>query len=63
MTEDDTYKRLRGLTRQEASDMYNYLYRIGIDSPETHTMGDVWDYVNEKLKPYGWTCDMLDNIV
>ena len=60
MTEDDTFKRLKGLTRIEADVLYNHYYKLGMDSPDTHTIGDVRDFVDKKLRLYGWTCDMLD---
>ncbi|HEY6437379.1 MAG TPA: hypothetical protein VIY47_12375 [Ignavibacteriaceae bacterium] len=59
MTEDDTYSRLKGLTEEEADKMYDYLYRMGMDSETTMTIQDVIDFVNERLRPYGWSVERL----
>ena len=62
MTEDDTFKKLKGLTREEADEMYDYLHQLGMDSPTTVTVQDVIDFVDERLRPYGWTTAMLDDL-
>ena len=59
MTEDDTFKKLRGLTKEEAEEMYDYLHQLGMDSPTTITIGDVLDFVNVRLVEYGWTIEKL----
>lgn len=59
MTEDDTFKKLRGLTKEEAEEMYDYLHQLGMDSPTTVTIGDVLDFVNVRLVEYGWTIEKL----
>lgn len=55
MTEDDTYEVLKGLTRDEAEKMYDYLHRLGMDSPETITVADVDNFVDKGLARYGWS--------
>lgn len=60
MNEDDTFKKLQGLTQAEASEMYDYLYQLGMDSPTTKTIQDVRDYVDERLRPYGWTSAKIE---
>lgn len=59
MTEDDTFTRLRGLTPVQAREMYDYLFPIAMDSPTTITIGDVDDFIDERLRPYGWSLKML----
>ena len=61
MTEDDTFNRLKGLDREQAVQMYDYFYRIAMDSPSIITVADVRDYIDNKLRSYGWTVSMLDD--
>jgi len=64
MSEEDTYKRLRGLTYDEAFDIYKRItdfYRLD-NTPLP------WDIVrveiDKELRPYGWTYDrMLETII
>jgi len=60
MTEDDTYKKLKGYSANEAIIAYHKFYREGLESTETSTMADVWDYVESRLQAYGWTCDRVE---
>lgn len=62
MTEDDTFKRLRGLTQQEASDMYDKVYEEAMQSEGTVTIKDVKDYVDRALRPYGWSVERLEDL-
>lgn len=59
MNEDDTFKKLKGLTKEEASEMYDYLHQLGMNSSTTRTVGDVLDFVNIRLMEYGWTLEKL----
>ena len=63
MTEEDTFKKLKGLTYEEAEEMYNYLHRLGMDSPTTITIQDVIDFVDERFREYGWTVTKLENYI
>lgn len=60
MTEEDTFKRLKGLTLDEAELLEVEFHQAGMDSPDTVTIGDVCRYVNERLKPYGWTTELIE---
>jgi hypothetical protein len=60
MTEDDTYKVLKGLTRVEAEKMYDHLFQMGMDSPETITVYDVENFVDKRLVRYGWSIYRLN---
>ena len=62
MTEDDTFKKLKGLTKEEAEEMYDYLHRLGMESPDTRTIGDVLDFVEVRLIEYGWTLEKLGKV-
>jgi hypothetical protein len=62
MTEEDTFKKLKGLTWQEANEMFSVLYRQGMDSPTTYTLKDVEDYVDIGLRPYGWSIAAISQL-
>ena len=62
-TEDDTFKMLRGLTASEARAMYLKLYAEAMKSSTTFTVGDVHNYVDVRLRKYGWTMDIIDVII
>lgn len=61
MKEDNTFKKLKGLTREEALVMYNDLCNLAIKSPDIFTVKDMHNFANEKMRGYGWTVDMLDD--
>jgi hypothetical protein len=63
MTEEDTFKKLKGLTYEEAEEMYDYLHQLGMDSPTTITIQDVIDFVDERFREYGWTVAKLENYI
>jgi hypothetical protein len=60
MTEEDTFNRLRGLTRMEARYIYDYLYDEAMIAEGTVTIQDVRDWVNRGLRPYGWSMEQLE---
>ena len=59
MTEDDTFKKLKGLTREEAEIMHNKLYQKF--SKTSKTVGEVKDKIDIVFLSYGWKCSMLDD--
>ncbi len=59
MNEDDTFKKLKGLTKDEVLIVYQKLYDEAMQSSSTITYGDVCDYIDDRLKPYGWTADKV----
>ena len=61
MTEEDTFLRLKGLTRKQADEMHDYLYQLAISSSTTRSVKDVVDFIDRRMRVYGWTCDMLDD--
>jgi hypothetical protein len=59
MTEDDTIKRLRGLTYHECLEMYTtYYLKFHNQNPGSNVV-DGWDSVDKILAPYGWTCQKM----
>lgn len=61
MTEEDTFIKLKGLTYDECVEMYtsHYLHYVSTHKYQTHD--DVWNYVDTILKPYGWSCRLMDD--
>lgn len=59
MTEDETFNRLKGITRDEAFKMFDSLYGHGIKN--TYTPAEFRDFVDDRLKPYGWSIEKLAN--
>lgn len=59
MTEDDTYKVLKGLTRAEAEERYHILFELAMASHDTITMEDVEKFIDLRLAPYGWSARKL----
>jgi hypothetical protein len=59
MTEDDTFKKLKGLTREEAEKMHSKLWRKF--SKVSRNSGEVMKKIDVIFAPYGWKCEMLDD--
>ena len=57
MTEDDTFKRLQGLTFREAWEMYKCL--LNTLKYEVSDLDDLVLKIDDKLIKYGWTVDRL----
>lgn len=67
MNEDNTYKRLKGLTKEEALDIFEDVFREVVT--ELTEMGAsvtggipyslLSERTNERLKPYGWSHERL----
>jgi len=55
-TEEDTFKRLKGLTYSECLEMYTEHYLQFVNSHPGTTIANAWKYVDTKLRPYGWCC-------
>ena len=62
MTEEDTFKKLKGIMWLEADELYDLLHREAMDSPTTVTVADVEDYVNIRLRPYGWSISAINQL-
>jgi hypothetical protein len=59
MTEEDTIKRLSGLTYEQCKEVYTLHYLQYVNS-HVCDKWEAWDYVDTKLKPYGWTCRSME---
>lgn len=62
MTEDDTFKRLKGLTYDECLEIYTLNYLSYIKDYPDCTVQDGWNHVDTILKPYGWTCRLMEKV-
>lgn len=60
MNEDDTFKRLKGLTMEEAVEIYNSRYTAGMNNPTVISIKDLDDYIELELRKYGWNLTMLE---
>ncbi len=64
MTEDDTFKKLRGASVEEAQGLYGYYYELGMKDPTIITIADLDNYIDLNLRKYNWTlAQLLDNLV
>lgn len=61
--EDEVIWRLKGLTETEAHELCDHLHRLGMDSPDTITIGDVSQFIDDRLRPYGWSLKSLGRFV
>ncbi len=63
MTEEDTIKALRRVSRERAQALYIEYYEEGMNSTTTVTLGDVMDYSNARLEQHGWFMTSERNLV
>lgn len=71
MNEEDTYKKLKGLTEEEALELHSNVYEqiyneLKLDPTKVDAgipIGLIRERLNPLLEPYGWTFDKLLSIM
>ena len=67
MNEDDTFKRLKGLTRDEAEEIFKQVLASLTDEMDAQnqyssagvSIAKIRECADPLLKPYGWSCEKL----
>lgn len=60
MTEDDTFKKLKGLSYDQCIEMYTVNYIKYRKNYPDCTIQSARDHIDTILKHYGWTCASME---